>query len=41
MSRNNVEYDKPMYSISLVGKGEGGGQVKQEFTVSVDQRSSV
>ena len=30
------KYDKPLYSISLVLEGEVGGQVKREFTVSVD-----
>ena len=41
LSRNNVEYDKPLYSISFVGEEELGGQVKREFTVSLDRCSSV
>ena len=35
-SRNNGEYDKPLYSISLVREGDGGGQVTHKFTASVD-----
>ena len=35
-----MEYDKPLYSISFVGEEEVGGQVKDEFTVSVDRCSS-
>ena len=41
LSRNNGEYDKPLYSISLVVEREVGGQVKHEFTVSVDRCSLV
>ena len=41
LSWNNGEYNKPLYSISLVAEGEVGGQVKQEFTVSVDRCSLV
>ena len=41
LSRNNGEYDKPLYSISLVVEGEVDGQVKHEFTVSVDRCSLV
>ena len=28
LSQNNVKYDKPLCSISLVGRGRGGWQVK-------------
>ena len=42
-SQNNVEYDKPLKSISLVGEGEGDGgwASKTRISVSVDRCSSV